>query len=383
MMRTLILLSVIFLFDAHAQEEESRRIPLAVLPFENISKNPDMDWLSAGFAEQLTNGLALIPTLKVIERMQMEKILREQDFQMTDFVGQQAVKAGEILAVKKLLIGSFQVVDGRLRVHARIVDAETGEVDQNNIFQLEEDADQIFELYDALIRKIAVSFDQRITGRQLQKIGKVKAAGTKNIQAYEYYTRGLAAYYGPDKKNWKEARDWFKKAIKKDKRYADARKALANTYIKLDELDEAIDEYEKMKKLPDADAEVYYTLGLFYTIRKKTEKAREHFEAAIRMNAGYAEAYYRLGSLYYDAGHYAGAQEQVRSALQWDPDHPDYLYLNAACLMGLKKTYEALQMLEEALENGFSDKNKLMKDPVWNTVRTQEKFRNLVEEYFE
>ncbi|MBL7962067.1 hypothetical protein JNL27_17690, partial [bacterium] len=68
-----------------AQEEtKPKKTVIAVLPFENITKNPEEDWFSSGLSEQITNGLAKISSLKVVERTQMEKVLTEQNFQMSD-----------------------------------------------------------------------------------------------------------------------------------------------------------------------------------------------------------------------------------------------------------------------------------------------------------
>ncbi len=379
------LLAFIMAIPLHSQDDEQvKKITIAVLPFENITKNTADDWLSAGFAEQLITGLAQVPALRVVERSQLDKIIREQDLQMSDFIDpNQTVKIGELLSARKLLIGSYQVLDTRIAVTGRVIDAETGTVDNEHIIKTDDDLENIFELYDRMIRKIVESFGVKLTNKQVTRIERVKKDGTKSIQAYELYTRGLAAYNGTDKKQWKEARDYFKKAIGKDKKYTDARKALANTYIKLDELDDAIKEYEKIKKSPDTNEEICNTLGLFYTLKKKTDKAKEHYEAAIKMNAFYAEPNFNLGILYFHQNDFTSALICFQKAEQIEEDHPEYLYYIASCQMGMNKHYEAFSTLERALENGFSKKEKLMKDKVWDSVRFQAKFKDLMEDYFE
>lgn len=388
MIRYLFFTLIVFVGSVKSQaqdDEQVKKITIAVLPFENITKNADDDWLSAGLAEQLITGLAQVPALRVVERGQLDKIIKEQDLQMSDFVDpNQSVKIGELLSARKLLIGSYQVVDTRIAVTGRIIDAETGTVDNEHIIKTEDDLDNIFELYDRMIRKITESFGVKLTSKQVTRIERMKKAGTKSIQAYEFYTKGLSAYHSAqDKKQLKEARDWFKKALKKDKKYADARKALANTYIKLDELDDAIDEYEKLKKSPDANEEIYNTLGLFYTIKKKTDKAKEHYEAAVKMNAFYADPHFNLGILYFHQNDFSTALGYFQKAEQIEEDHPEYLYYIASCQMGMNKQYEAFSTLEQALENGFSKKEKLMKDKVWEPVRFQSKFKDLLENYFD
>lgn len=388
MTRNFMIVLTVFMvaIPIQAQDDEQvKKITLAVLPFENITKDSNDNWLSSGFAEQLITGLARVPALKVVERGQLDKVIREQDLQMTDLVDQnQSVKIGQLLSAQKMLIGSYQVVGTRISAVARIVDAETGTVDQDHIIKLEDELDNIFELYDQMIRKITESFGVKLTTKQVSRIEMVKKSGTKSIQAYEFYTKGLSAYHAAqDKKQLKDARDWFKKALKKDKKYVDARKALANTYIKLDELDDAIDEYEKIKKTPDVNEEIYNTLGLFYTIKNKKDKAFEHFELAVKVNPSYPEPYFNLGHLYFYRNEFANALSKFQTAEQLDEDNPEYLYFIAACHIAMNKQYEAYSTLERALENGFSKKERLLKDKVWDGIRLQSKFRELLEEYFE
>jgi TolB-like protein len=369
----------------YAQDESKpTKITIAVLPFENVTKNSEEDWLAQGLAEQITTGLAKIGSLKVVERMQMEKVLTEQNFQMSDIADQStSVKIGQVLSAGKLLVGSYQVVNDNISVTARIVDVESGVVDEKHAFSHSAQLDNIFDLYDVLIQDILKSFDVKITKSQTSKIEQFKKRGTKNAKAYEFYTKGLTAFQAGDEKSLKQARDYFKKALGKDKKYTDARKALANTFIRLNEIDDAIDEYEKIKKSKDADEETFNTLGLFYVIKNKGSKALENFEKAIQLNPSFAEPYYNLGLIYYNVGQLDNAMDRFRKADQLDADNPDYLYQIAATYMMMKKEYDAFRVLEEALENGFSKKEKLQRDKAWEPVRFQEKFRDLIDEYFE
>ncbi len=386
-MKYVLLFLTMVCFPVLAQDDDLKKdeaMTLAVLPFDNVSRQAEFDWLSAGFAEQLTAGLAKVRTIRVVERLQLDKIIKEQDLQMSDLVDEtKAVKVGQVLTVKKLLLGSFQILNEQLLVSARIVDAETGAVDTHHVFRAEDQLDNIFEIYDELTRTVVKSFGIKLSKKQTTLMDKTKKSGTKKIQAYEFYIKGLQAYNRGDEKSLKEARDLFKKALNKDKKYMDARKALGNTYIKLNELDDAIDEYEKISKSPDVTEEIYYTLGLFYTIKGKTDKAVSAYQSAIRMHAGYADAYYNLGVLYRTAGQFAAAYDMFGKALMIEDDNPDYQYEAAVTLMGLNKQYDALNLLQQALENGFQKKEKIIKDKEWDAVRFQSRFKELMDEYFE
>lgn len=361
------------------------RITIAVLPFENVTRNISDDWLSRGFAEEVTGALSTVPSLLVIERSQLEKVIHEQDFQMSDLTDQSRTAAvGTLLSADKLLVGSFQITGSTILVTARVIDAKTGALDQNRVFRHEDELDNIFNLYSALASSIVNGFSIKLTSSQTRRLDKLKSSGTKNIKAYENYARGMEAYRRGDEASLKDARSFFKKALSADKKFTAARQALANTHIQLDDLDDAIKEYEKIRKSGlDVTEDILNTLGLFYVIKGKTDKALESFQAAIQLNGNYAEAFKNIGLIKYRAEKYDDALLNFRSADKLDPENPEYLYLAAVSLMHLGKQYDALSALREALENGFHDRTRMDKDAAWNAVRTSGSFQNLLDEYFE
>jgi adenylate cyclase len=261
-------------------------VTLAILPFENLTGNTDDSWLSRGFAEELTAALSGVPSVRVVERNQLDRVLREQDFQLSDVSDpSNGIRLGKLLAVQKLLLGSYQVVDGSLRVTARLVDTETGMVDPQSSLAAEDRVENIFDVYEQLARKLLASFQVRVSAGQSGRLQAFKQSGTRSLKAYESYLKGMDYYAAGDEQSLKEARSHFKKALGHDKKFTAARQALANTYFRMNELDDAIDEYEKIvKKGVDVDDRLYNTLGLFYRAAGKSSKARESFRAAISLN---------------------------------------------------------------------------------------------------
>jgi predicted Zn-dependent protease len=79
----------------------------------------------------------------------------------------------------------------------------------------------------------------------------------------------------------------------------------------------------------------------------------------------------------------AEALDEVKHATALDPDNPEFLYTLARTYVVLGRTYDALQSLGRALENGFQDRNRLDSDPEWNRVRFDGRFRDLLEDYFD
>lgn len=361
------------------------RITIAVLPFTNITGNIADDWLSRGFAEEVTGALSTVPSLLVIERNQLEKVIQEQDFQLSDLADQsRAATVGTLLSADKLLIGSFQITGTSILVTARVIDAKTGALDENRVFRHEDDLDNIFSLYSALASSVVEGFSIKLTSSQSRRLDKLKSAGTKNIKAYENYARAMEAYRRGDEVSLKEARSLFKKALSADKKFTAARQALANTHIQLNDLDDAIKEYERIRKSGvDVTEDILNTLGLFYVVKGKTDKALESFQAAIQLNGTYAEAFKNIGLVKYREEKFDDALLNFRSADRLDPENPEYLYLVAVSLMRLGKQYDALSALREALESGFHDRARVDKDAAWSPVRTSGSFQNLLDEYFD
>ncbi len=364
---------------------QDNRITIAVLPFTNITGNIADDWLSRGFAEEVTGALSTVPSLLVIERNQLEKVIQEQDFQLSDLADQsRAATVGTLLSADKLLIGSFQITGTSILVTARVIDAKTGALDENRVFRHEDDLDNIFSLYSALASSVVEGFSIKLTSSQSRRLDKLKSAGTKNIKAYENYARAMEAYRRGDEVSLKEARSLFKKALSADKKFTAARQALANTHIQLNDLDDAIKEYERIRKSGvDVTEDILNTLGLFYVVKGKTDKALESFQAAIQLNGTYAEAFKNIGLVKYREEKFDDALLNFRSADRLDPENPEYLYLVAVGLMRLGKQYDALSALREALENGFHDRARVDKDAAWSPVRTSGSFQNLLDEYFD
>lgn len=364
---------------------QSEKTSMAVLPFENVTGKDEHNWLCRGFAEEVTSGLASVPSLAVVERTQLDKVIREQDFHMSDLADQSRTAAvGKLLSAKKILAGSFQIYDLRILVLARIIDVNSGQVDDGHQFRFEDDLDNIFDLYAALTHAIVQSFSIRLTTDQSRRLERIKGTGAKNIKAYQSYVLGMEAYQREDVESLKEARDHFKKALRSDKKFTLARQALANAYIKLDELDDAIKEYEKIRKTGvDVTEEILNTIGLFYTIKGRKEKALEAFHSAVALNSGYAEGYKNLALLHYGESQYDSALDNLRLADRLEPENPEYVYLMACCFMKMNRQYEAMNSLRSALEYGFHDKARIDRDNAWDSVRFSQPLMDLLEEFLE
>ncbi|MDA8427177.1 MAG: FlgO family outer membrane protein [Treponema sp.] len=102
---------------------------VSILYFDNLAKSADFDWLGIGLSDMLTTDLASSRLVTVVERERLAKVLKEQELQLSGLTRESdAVRVGEILAVKDIVYGSYVVAGSSLRIEARLVDTRSAAV---------------------------------------------------------------------------------------------------------------------------------------------------------------------------------------------------------------------------------------------------------------
>ncbi len=131
---------------------------VVILPFKNITRNADDEWLSDSFAESLTMGLLHVDALHFIERSQLQQVMKEQQFAQTGYIDEStAPQLGKLLGAKVVVLGSYQKVGDQLQANVRFVDVETGRVDTRKAAQVEGAFKQIFTLQKRLATSLISS----------------------------------------------------------------------------------------------------------------------------------------------------------------------------------------------------------------------------------
>jgi eukaryotic-like serine/threonine-protein kinase len=204
-------------FDTSAQADAGRSV--AVLPFENMSADPDQAYFCDGMAEELISALARIKGLSVAART--------STFQLK---GQQLTvqQIAERLKVKTVLEGSVRKMGSRLRITAQLVDADTG-------FQLWSDRydrtmDDVFAIQDEIARAITSELEVTLTRRTGVPLVK---RGTADLEAYTLYLRGRYLMNRLDENlqaSIGEAIECLDRAIALDARFAAAHASLAEAW---------------------------------------------------------------------------------------------------------------------------------------------------------
>jgi non-specific serine/threonine protein kinase len=259
---------------------------LAVLYFENLSRDEDDEYFRDGITEDLITELLKIKGLRVHSRSAVAGF-RDK-----------SVSAGEIgreLDADYLLEGSVRRAGKRLRINAQLVEARTGHGMWAERYdrQLED----VFAIQDEIVESIAKALRVMLTPKEKKAIEKKP---TEEIQAYDYYLKGRQFFHQFRSQGYDFARQMFARATVIDPNYARAYAGVADCssflYMYYDSseanLKEADAASRKALELDPDLAEAHAARGLAVSLNKHYEEAASEFETAMRLNPKLFEPYY-------------------------------------------------------------------------------------------
>lgn len=217
---------------ARAQVQPQLAAPLrvAVLPFKNLSRQSDDEWLSEAFAESLSLSLLRVKDLQQVERARLQQVLQEHYFGQSVFAdAQTAPRLGQLLGAEVLLLGAYQRVGDQLQVSVRLVNVQTGQVDTARFAQVEGAFEQLFGLQKQLARELLRSLALSPDAQALQALDQNLSA-TASTSAYRYYAEGMQQLRKGHAFAWQAALKAFGKALIEDPDYALALAGLAEAH---------------------------------------------------------------------------------------------------------------------------------------------------------
>src|SRR5712692_9980561 len=263
---------------------------IAVLPFDNMSKDPEQDYFSDGITEDITSSLSKISSLFVIAHNSA-----------FTYKGK-AVKVQDVsreMGVRYVLEGSVRKADNQVRVTTQLVDATTGE--QLWTERYDRPFKDIFALQDEIVQKIVTTLKLQLS---LREQGILVRKTTDNLAAYDYYLRGREHFNRYTQEANAQARQMFEKALELDPKYAEAYAFLGSTYFAewawqwsqdSQALEQAFALAQRAVALDDSLAQAHATLGNAYLWKKQYDQAIAEAERAIALDSNFAEAYAWLG----------------------------------------------------------------------------------------
>ena len=205
--------------ETDASNTQKRENSIAVLPFNNFSKEQNDQFFSDGLTEDIITQLSKIKGLKVISRTSVMEY-KETSKKLMDIAKE--------LNVVNILEGSVRVVGDKIRINAQLIDAFTDEHIWAETY--DRPAEDIFAVQTDVAKKIALVLETEISPEE-EKLITTKA--TLNVEAYNLFLKGKSEYYNYDVESMKRSIENYKKAIKIDPTYALAYAEMGNSYAQL------------------------------------------------------------------------------------------------------------------------------------------------------
>ncbi len=336
-------------YTAPPRSEARINVPeksIAVLPFENLSRDPDNAYFTEGVQEEILTRLSKIADLKVIARTSTERYkgapanLRE---------------ISEQLGVANVLEGSVQKAADQVRVNVQLINAATGAHLWAESYDRK--LTDIFAVESDIAKTIAETLQAKLTAAEKTAIAK---RPTPNAEAYELYLKGRFFWNKRTGADLRTAIEYFNQALSKDPNYALAYAGLGDSYGLLpiygvaspaDSFPQAKAAAKKALELDDTLAEAHSSLALvlqFYDY--DIEQSLKEFERAIQLNPNYATAHHWYGELLGAMGRFDEGIAELKRAHQLDPLS---LIINADLGHGytLARQYDkAIEQLRKAIE---------------------------------
>jgi len=359
---------------------------IAVLPFNNLSGDPEQEYFSDGLTDEIIATLSKVPKLFVIAR------------NSTFTYKGKPVKVQQVseeLGVRYVLEGSVRKAGDNIRITAQLIDALNG----HHLWaeQYDRNLDDIFAVQDEITKKIITAMQVKLTkGDQVRGVAKGTnslEAYLKCLQAYEYFNR-----LNPESNAL--AKQLAEEAIALDPEYAwayhvRARTHMADVWLRTSKspkqsLAKAMELLQKAIVLDDTFAEAHGTLGFLFSMTRQYDKGIAEAEQGVALNPNSAESHYRLGKTLSFASRWEESIPEYKKAIRLNPISPN-MYLWS---LGLSYCYtgqyeEAITWCEKAILQmpdslmahmmmavvySFSGRDKEARIEVAEVLRIQPKF---------
>jgi adenylate cyclase len=330
--------------DTSRPQERTR---IAVLPFANISPDPNDEYFADGLTEELIANLSLVPGLKVIARTSVLGYKK----------GEKKVGTiGRELGVGTVVEGSVRRAANKIRVTVQVIDVATEE--HLWTAKYDDDLDDIFAVQSEIATKVAASLPGSLTKLQ---VSVPELERPKETQAYLSYLQGQALIWRRDEPSLRKALEHFQKVIEGDPTFARAYAGLARAYINLGnegyltwtgsiEMGQAA--AERASKLDPDLAEAHVLLGeLAFMADAPAEILDRELRRALELNPNLAQAHSLLSSLAGSFGILESYVLQADEAYRLDPLAPPMIRRQGEAYFNSGRHEEALAHWKSHIES--------------------------------
>ena len=320
---TFILSLSFFLFTTPCP---AKQMNILVYPFENTGGR-EYSWISAGMTDTVITDLTHIKDISVVSNQDRKKALEEMKFVFSGLAEEEKmIKLGKLTGANVIFTGSYLVSGDRIRVHARLVNVETGKVE--SAAKIDGTLNAIFDVQDKVVFSL-MGATEKITIADIKPVRlteqdkkKIEEKPRPSVTAYEWYAKGLELR----DTNPKEALTNFEKALNIDSNYTDA--------------------------LTSAGSTAGYQLNLFKEAFGYLERAQRVFKGRNETNsASYSALMMNIGIVYWNKGQLDRALEYYTASQSiWDRLGLQNTDGYAALMMNIGTVYDTTGQLDRALE---------------------------------
>ncbi|MGI9316920.1 MAG: adenylate/guanylate cyclase domain-containing protein [bacterium] len=291
--------------------KQSGKPSIAVLPFVNMSADPEQEYFADGMTEDIITALSNLSALRVIAR------------NSTFAYKGKSVKVQNIaddLDVRYVLEGSVRTSAQRARITAQLVDATTG--DHLWAERYDRELADIFEVQDEITRNIAIALQVQLSAGEHAQIWQ---GGTRNFEAWQYQMRGLQAYYKTTREGRREAAECFENALAIDPDYSAALTALGWAYSN----------FARYRETPDPET----------SLRQSEEIAEQLLKRKQTKSHGHS----LLGQIRWMQGRREEAVAACAKAVELEPESPQH-HGQLASILVYSEPEQALQHVNQAVQ---------------------------------
>ena len=326
-----------------ATPSETATIPQPVVPFANMSADPENEYFTDGMAEELINALSKIQSLRVASRTSSFAFKGKNED-----IGE----IGRKLKVSTVLEGSVRKIGNRLRIGAQLINVADGYQLWSEKF--DRNMEDVFTIQDEISQAIFNALRVILSEGEKKAIERDRAV---NVQAYEYYLRGRQFIHQWSRSGLEYARQMFRRAIEIDPEYALAYAGLADScsllYMNCDAREQNLTQGNVASRRalelgPDL-AEAHLASGLVHSLSQRFTEAEREFEFAMKLDPKLFEAVYHYGRARVAQGEFAEGVKLFERACGLRPDDFQAVFFLGQCFQGMGKKEEAQEMYRKSV----------------------------------
>ena len=324
------------------------RPSVAVLPFINVSGDPEHDHLAEGLTDDLITELSKVSGLFVIARHSVLAVSNTAD-KIQDVAAE--------LGVHYILEGTLQRADSRLRINVKLIDAVTG----LSLWAERYDREyrDLFAVQDDVIGKIISALEVKLSEGERDQLERIP---TDNLEAYDYYMRAeQEGFFYSDVDTYRRTLSFYQRAIDLDPNFANAHAGIARVAVDVWRNDYnflwsaavarkiAYDAAGQALRLDPNNARAHTVLALLQLVDGRETEARDSAKKAASAQPNDAEAVGNLALILAQTGNHAQAVTEMNRAMRLDPSPaPSFQLLAGIVYYTARENERAIPLIEAA-----------------------------------